>query len=335
MLSLKRSLTEYDRAQTLASALKSTLVATLDAARQYVIPTDPASVKGFRAHLTSIVGEVESVHNPDGECLYSVTSRIREAWRAYHDHAAVYVDQLRASLASTTDVLREMLTSFQSGDSDAEKQLKTEILRLRSADELKDLDEMRACVRRSVGSLASCVDSLRREKDVVIAQLRDEIRTLQKSMEEEHRAAAMDAATGAHQRPEFEKMVQREIVRNQPVTVVRLWMQNMQTLTARNPVDQILRAFCKRAYEVVPAGTMGRWQENVFCILLPTPAARNASTALAKKCAGIYAYMDGDQPRTLHLQVAVTCFSCPPSADVQTFLKNIDVRGVPALEAAR
>jgi len=254
--------------------------------------------------------------------------------RAYHERAARYLDQLRASLASTSDVLREMIAIMQSDDSDAEKRLKNEIVRLRSVDRLGSLDEVRACVRQSVTSLASCVDQLRSEKDVVIVQLRDEIRTLQKCVEEKSRATAMDAATGTLQRPEFEKMVRREIVGGQPVTVVRLRLQNLQSVAAKNPIDQILAAFCKRAYEVVPRGAMGRWQENVFCILLPTLRAKAAAAALAQKCAGNYAYMDGKRARTLHLQVGVSCFTCPVNADVDTFLTDIDALAIPTAEQA-
>lgn len=316
---------EYDRAQTLASALRAAFVAALNAARQYAIRTDPASVEEFRSQLAAIVRQVEqSMNDLDESRLDSHSTAIHDALRIYHDRAQRYIEDLHSSLTATSDVLRVMVEALQSGDSDAEKDLKSEIVRLRSVDKLTNLEEVRAYVRKSVESLASCADQLRREKDVVIAQLRDEIRTLQNSMEESARAAAMDPATGTYQRKDFERLIQREIVRGQAVTVIRLWLKNIQTLAACNPIDQILAAFCKRAHEVVSAEAMGRWQENVFCVLLPSAAAKAAAAALAQKCAGIYAYMDGDAPRTLHLQLAVASLTCPAGGDVEAFVKKID-----------
>ena len=328
MISLKQSLNDYERAQCLASGMTDTLVATLDCLRQYVVDTDPPLVEQFRLWADDLISSVQlCVREPDERSFGKVRTGVRAGLRDYHDRAGRYIDELRARLATTTAALHEMLGALQSGDSDAEAQLKNEITRLECLAKSRSVEEMRTGVRQSVVSLAACSAQLRQEKDLVIAQLRDEIHTLQNSLEQARRAATIDVITAVYNRQEFERMVAQAITTDCTISVVRLKLQNFGNLATwyqRNTMDQLVNAFCKRARGVLPEDAMlGRWRENVFCALLHTAETPAVAAALVRKCTGNYVCMDRTYARTIYLQVAASSFTWPPGADAELVIQTL------------
>jgi hypothetical protein len=190
VVSLKHSLNDYERAQRLARTLTDTLMETLDSVRQYVVETDPILVEQFVLYFADVIRSTrECIKEPDEKSFREISTSVRGGLRDYRDRAGRYIDQLRASLASTTAALHEMLVAFQSDDSDIQRQMKDEITRLQSIEEITSIDAMRLAVQRSAAAFAACAVQLKREKDIVIAQLRDEIRTLHNTIDEARRAA--------------------------------------------------------------------------------------------------------------------------------------------------
>lgn len=329
MVSLKQSLNDYERAQALARALTDTLLATLDSVRQYVIETDPPLVEQFVQHVEEVIRSTqECIKEPDEKSFVEIRTSVRGGLRDYRDRAGRYIKQLRSSLESTTAALDEMIVALQSGDSDIQRELKDEITRLQSIEEISSIEAMRVAVHRSAASFAACAVQLKREKDVVIAQLRDEIRTLQNAVNEARRAATIDAATGVYQRLEFEKLLGQEMAARAPVTVIRLTLQNLRNLSSwyqHNTIDQLLSAFCKRAKNVVPEDAIfGRWHEHVFCVMLRSSETKDLVAGLAGKCRGNYICMDQGHARTLYLQVGIVPFSSAPEGDADAFFRALD-----------
>lgn len=329
VVSLKQSLNEYERAQGLASELADTLLATFTSLRQYVVDTDPSVMEDFRLWADASSRTVERcVREADAGAFNELRTGIRAGLRDYRDRAGRYIDELRSNLARTTAALDEMLTTLQSGDSDAEIQLKNEITRLETLDKLASMDDLRAALRRSAILLAGYMAQLKQEKDIAVAQLRDEIRTLHTSLEQARRAATTNEITGICEREEFEKLLRLEITARSPFSVVRMALQNFGNLAGwyqRNTLDQLLDAFCKRARGVFPADTMiGRWRDNVFCAMVPSMDIQPMVTALVRKCGGNYVCMDAGRARTLYLQMGATAYSCPPGSDAIALIQTLD-----------
>jgi len=316
-MSLKRSLDDYDKSQMLASQTADALVATLQCVKQYVVDTDRELVERFRSMADTLIADFQScIAEPNEKSFEDLRSKIRICMRDYRDRADRYIDQLRTSLAATNATLQEVLSSVQAGDSNAETGLKNEISALTGIKQSKSVEEMRQGIDRTLAGLASCMEQFRQEKDVLVTQLRDEIRILQHTLDEARRAAMTDAATGVLNRQEFEKVMEHEVAKRTPIHVVRLTLQNLRQLSGwyqHGIIDQLLNAFAKRARGALAEdATLGRWRENVFYALLHSDDPKAMATRLAAKCRGNYICQDQGNPRVLFLDVAVSSSTVLP-----------------------
>lgn len=269
MISLKRSLDEYDVLNTVLSTSVGAIVGMLEAIRQYSIETDPAAIQQLRSDLACITERVRTVMTaPQDVVISAVPADVRGALRDYRDQALVYLDRLRSDLEGTADALHQLLSTMQGDGSDSEHALEKEIASLRDAASLPHLDSIREAIRRSAGILSGCVERLRQEKNSVIVQLQGEIQTLQQSLDRVQRAATVDASTGVYKKEEFVRLLRREVVSQAEVGVLHIRLRNLQQLKASNS-EPVLRclvtAFAKRLKsKVTVQAVAGRWDEDVF-----------------------------------------------------------------------
>ena len=146
----------------------------------------------------------------------------------------------------------------------------------------EDPDVLRRGVQSAVRAIAGCVEQMRRENDLVVAQFRDEMRTMQHRVEAAEAGAAIDTGTGALKRSEFKFARQGQTSSNTtPTAAGRAGDFNASTLAA--PIDPTTNApFPNR---MVPAG---RWSKNGPLLLKPYPlpnfvgpGGTNISTGIA------------------------------------------------------
>lgn len=328
VIPLKQSGNDHESGQDLTAELTDTLLATIDSLRQYVVETDPSLVDQFRMWAGILTRSLRtSISQADERSFGEVRTSIRGGLRDYHDRAGRYISELRARIATTTAALDARVATLQSGDSGAEARLKCEITRLESLEKLASGEEIRTGLRQSVVSVTKCLAQLRQEKDVTVAQLRHEIRVLQNSLEHARRAATNDVI-GVHTRREFEKLLAQEITTGRAVCVVRLTLQNFANLTTwyqESTMDQLVAAFCKRARGLFPEDApLGRWRENVFCVVLHSADTQALEAALVRKCSGNYVCMDSAYTRSVYLHVTVSSFSCPSGSDAGVVTQALD-----------
>lgn len=329
MISIKRSLHDYERAQFLVSGLTETVRALLENMRHYAVEPDATLTEQFRAWVDRLTQQFEAcVAEPDEQSFQQIRTSVRAGLRDYHDRVERYIGELRERLAATMAAMNEMLASLASGDSDGESRLKEEIAKLTSLQQSNNLDEMRAGLHSSIVSLSTCIREMRHEKDLVIGQLRDEIRTLQHSLEEARRAATTDAITGVYNKQAFQEGLLRELSAGCNTTVLAITLRNLRSLTGWYPseiIDQLLAAVTKRVRNIIPEETLlGRWEENVFCALLPSTAAEDVVKQLTRQTGGNYVCFDGAEARTLSLQVEVTAHSSRDGADAAAMVDILD-----------
>ena len=325
VISLKRSIEESEQVLPLMKALR----ATLEAVSQYMVETDPTSLQNLRAHLNRIAEGVQApAESPDGKALSEVPVAVRGELRDYRDAAKRYIDRLRTDLNDTARALQEMAETLHGQDSGAQSRLKKAIGDLRGLSTLNNLEEVRAGLRHSETTFTECMEQLRREKEGVIAQLRDEIRALQKSVSEAERSAAMDTITGAYKREEFQKLVRRDVVAERSIGIIHVWLRNLHEISSTNSgslVDKLLTAFCKRIQSSLPAGALvGRWRDDIFCVLLPLDTADRASAELAKECGGRYVCMEDGRPCSFTVDVVVTRVGVQQRDNVDAIFGKID-----------
>ena len=107
MISIKRSLNEYERVQCLASGLTETVRATLKCLGQYVIETEPSLTDQVRAWAEGLAGTFEAcVSSPADSSLYELRSSIRAGLRDYRDRTGRYIHELKERVTAATSAVR-------------------------------------------------------------------------------------------------------------------------------------------------------------------------------------------------------------------------------------
>jgi len=327
VISLKRSISDFELLQSLSAVAQDLLISTVESVRQYTVETDPAIAEQFRNHLTGTIKRLRGcldAQEIDG--LSRLRTEIRGELRDYHDRAARYVDHLRTELNNAGRALNELLATCQ-GDTGAERKLSDTIVQVRGLESAHSLDDVRINARRIAISIAQCAEQIKRERDSVVVQLRDEIRTLQKTVEQAQRAARVDDLTGCYNREEVERLIRREIVSGRPITVLHVWLRNFELLRDLHSVgivDQLVVSFSKRVGRLAKEAVLGRWQSDVFCLVTDSALARDLGSDVLSKCAGKYVCMDKGVDRTVKIQLTVTHVAPQPDADIDAFVQKIE-----------
>ena len=329
MVSLKRALDAHEHLRSVISDYNEAFCAALTAVSQYAVETDATSLAQFRKHMTRLIAMARSANESTDTALdATVTPTFRGELRDYHDRAKRFIDDLRAELNQTAEALNNLLQTMQCSESPTEDRVKAELGALRAAVASDDIGYIRTRVADSVAIIAQCLEQLRREKEAVILQLKDEIRTLHASAEQARRAAAVDPSTGFYRREEYEHLIRREIVGGREIGIIHIWLRNLHSLVASYPpgiVDQALVALSKRLQSVVPPGSvLARWRSDVICAMIPMPFLKRASQEAANSIPGRYVCMDDGVARDLYVQAVVTSTCSTGRDDADAFLQKVD-----------
>ena len=151
----------------------------------------------------------------------------RDASLRFRDEATKTVERVRCELENTSRALQDVLSTLaarEGGDAaDVEKELKE----LESLIALPDPEQMRDGLRKGVSRLREEFENVRREKDSMIATLRDELRTLQRSVEKAVERPKGRGFSSILPREEFEAFVELEIERGASFCLVYAGIANL------------------------------------------------------------------------------------------------------------
>jgi len=303
--------------------MQDLLLFTLESVKQYAIETDPVTTAEFRDHMSRVIKKLRAGGTDTQE---ATRTEIRGELRDYHDRAARYIDHLRSELTSTGKALNELLATCQS-DGGAQQKLDEQVKRVRSFESAHSIDDVRRNARVIAQAIAQCAEQFKLEKESVVVQLRDEIRTLQKAVEDAQRAARVDDVTGCFNRQEMERSIKREIVAQRPVTIIHIWMKNFEALRdvySIRIIDQLSVFFSKRVIALAKEALVGRWTNDVFCVLISRNAARDLGSEILRRCSGAYVCMHEGSERTVKVQLAVTYLDPQPDEDLDAFVQKIE-----------
>ena len=324
MISLKRSITDFERLQDLSTETQDLLLFALESVKQYAVETDPVTTSEFRERFARVIKKIRGSDPIDGAVL---KTEIRGELRDYHERGARYIDHLRTELTSTSKALSELLTTCQS-DSGAEKKLNEQVVRVRSLETARSMEDVRQTARGIATAIAQCAEQMKLERDGLVVQLRDEIRTLQKAVEDAQRAARVDDVTGCYNRQEVERLIRREMVAGRLTTVVHIWLRNFELLHdlySVRIIDQLAISFAKRLAGIAKESAIGRWCGDIFCVVTPRQGSRDLGAEILRRCSGAYVVVHEGSDRSVKLQLVVTHLDPQPDEDVDGFLQKVEL----------
>lgn len=195
----------------------------------------------------------------------------RDAALRYHDEAAKAVERVQRELEATSRALQDVLSTLadrEGGDvADVERELKG----LESLLAIPDPQQLRAGLQQGLTRLRAQFENLQREKDTMIATLRDELRTLQKSVDEAVSRPQGNGFASILPRGEFEAFVEMEIERGASFCLVYASIANLSRIERFHGPDgtrNAVAAFSARLQEYLyDSAAVARLGDGQFCCM--------------------------------------------------------------------
>jgi diguanylate cyclase (GGDEF)-like protein len=276
LVSLKRSLNELERLEELATASVDGLRGVFATLANHTLEIDPAAAGQLRAYLR----ETESALRREQtvERVQGARCGFEREWTAFAATSHSRYEQLCRELSVTVRALDEALTSAsREVAGGAETSLRQEISLLNSLLITDDVRVLHAEIQACAARLNSCLEAFRKERLLLTAQLRDEIRTLQRHLEDAEREAKSDPVSGLINRREIERQVAAALTSGEPFAVLYVWIANYKYLErdlSRAMADALIAAISNAITASLPAGApAGRWSDDEFYALVSDKAS--------------------------------------------------------------
>jgi hypothetical protein len=199
--------------------------------------------------------------------LAEIERALRDAHKGQVSEIRGLVSNMKAENESTLAALQEALASLTAQNGADSNQAAAEVMRMRRLAQLDDLATIKYGIRESADRLEACITAIQREKDTVILILRDEIRTLQRSLEQ-----VKAGGSGVLSRSQFEACLQRTIASKVSFSAIQVSIRNRaQIERQRGPgyAEETVRSFAAELQALLPPGSVtGLWSGTELCSIV-------------------------------------------------------------------
>ena len=176
MISIRKSVLAFDQLEALQHSLVENYAGTLDDLQESAIPLRGDTTRHHRDVLKSLQSRVGSATS--AKEVEKIRALLREEMLDYQRQGGVVIDGLRESVSTISRVLEEVTSSMQQDSTAETEAISTHLTRLQSLSVANDPDQIRAGLRAAISGITASVESLRRQNRLIVAQFREEIRTL-------------------------------------------------------------------------------------------------------------------------------------------------------------
>jgi len=269
MISIAGSMSELEQCHRLRAAAVECYAAALRNLAQYAVEVDSSLTDPHRRHLNALAQEVVS-NNPAG--LEDSLGTLRSLLRDYRDKAGQFLNRLKEDLSATAQSLEEVLEALAQPEDDHETRVRSALRQLRDLADSPRGSALRPVVAPAVDAIASSLDQIRKQHEVMISQFQTEIRMLHRRIDSMETAASIDSLTELFRRSDMEERVRDA---SPPFYLLMVKVHGFSVAEARYPGEvaaQCSAAFAKRLRNGMPTGAaIGRWSHDEFLVILPAP----------------------------------------------------------------
>jgi GGDEF domain-containing protein len=300
VLSFRQSLNELDHdAQT--AMLQHLVAYCIQTTAQYAVELKSEDVRVFRENLERLAAQMDHLSCPADQ--EHVQDSFRGELRSYHHGAQTELTRMRSKMDAMIESVQSFMTNVCGSSQDLEQTLRQEFESLASTAESDDLDAIREAIRQVTANAIRKCEEFERGRESVMAQLRDEIRSLHKLVDHERRAALTDPVTGVWNRAKLDSRIKDLVLLNEGFCVFLVGLRNSDQITPRDPRlgPEVLKSLLARLHSISgideELGMTGRWSEEIFAVVfnLPLSGAPTTPTAMQRALNGSYAIqLDGE-----------------------------------------
>ena len=231
MVSLRQFIDISECQEVLAAVTEAQSVLFQTLNESVVDAAEPAAALLVHRRLERLRSRIDSALSSGTAANLDVhVAAAREVAMHYRDEATKAVERVQHELENTSAALRDVLATLAEQNGGDRAELEREFKGLESLLTLPDPNELRVGLQKGLSRLRAQFENMQREKDGMIATLRDELRTLQKNVE---KAAAPPKGRGFAsilQQEDFEAFVELEIERGAAFCLVYASIANLSRI---------------------------------------------------------------------------------------------------------
>lgn len=292
MISLKKSLSDLDRLAMIQKVASECYRAAVASASEHVVETDKSLTRLFREELESLSRRVKAAETADelSETRISFAQHLEQ----YARQGSRYLRSLKEQVTATRRALADVVDSLAQGEDNEQFRIETDLTRL---EEIANRPAVRdVCPEMSVvvASIGDGVSKLKKKNQLVVAQLQDELHSLQTTLDKAQQNARRDERPGLMNRMDLIGQIRRSIVARKTFSLILVSVGNAPYLAGVHggeAMDSVLDEFAQRLPDVVgPKAIRGHWNRFSFLTILdrPKPEAVELADRLATRLAGPY-----------------------------------------------
>jgi GGDEF domain-containing protein len=327
LISINKSPGEMERLEELQQAAAACYALAVRSTAQYAIEIEPGQAEGFRRHLEALQERLEAAATV--EEVQAVQSSFRGELRDYRDKAKNQIARLRKEVEVAGAWVENLASSVAANGADHEHQVKEQLSSLRTAAASDNLERIRSGIQAAATGILTSFEQMRESNQLVVAQLKDEIRALHQEIESERRALFTDRPTGVWNRQKMDLRIDDLLRQNQPFCLLLVCVRDLKRLESqRSPalIEQLLKGFLARFQGLLEADAMvGRWSEDQFAAILDIDAASaiTISRKLVRELSANYTVQENGQSHGLKLQATAGVADPLAAGDAKTFRNKL------------
>ncbi len=341
MLSIFKTATDLDRLEEVQHAAKGCLAKVVSLSGEYAVDLDASLVAKLRQHMQRLREQAQEAQSP--EDFQAIQTVFQEQVRSFQRAAEAQIQKLREEIAGAEAAVQGLAESVSGNSADYEESLKTDLKGFEKLVDCEDLPKIRSGARNLSSKVLENCERMQRANQVVILQLRDEIRLLHRKVEEVRQSPAENSdheepakprreETAAPAKTEFEPSPRiAELLRTgNPFGVLVVAVRNLPRLAAQlSPavfekllelVDERMRAFFGRT------AVFEYLSEGVYAVMLDQQQekALNLSSNTARHLSGEYTVNSDGRLIRLQLQATAGLVYQRSGADSRVFCQKLE-----------
>jgi GGDEF domain-containing protein len=300
----------------------------LRAAAAYPVEVDAMEAQAYRQHIETLRQMLENAVGV--EDFQTIHASFRGEVRDYRDKVNEWLDRTRSELKAALEALQTLSSRVSASGGDHEAHLREDLNKLKEVAETSELGRIRNVIQEVAANIAESAEKMREANQLMLAQLRDEIQSLHREMENARRTLYTDRATGAWNRAKMESHFEELLHRGEAFVTIILWVSNLKPVEADSSqalANGALKAMVQRVVATVDSpAIVGRWTHDQFVVLMDVNSAAAAamSSDLAEKLSMRYAVQHEGLSHNVSLRVASAVLQHSGGSDPREFLNRLE-----------
>lgn len=268
MISLRKSMDHLAAAEASQRAAADAFARAVQAAACYAVELLPREVAVLRNQLAGLAGDVRRADAPE---QYGAAETVLEAQlRAYQESSHQELERMRVELRAAAEAMKIFADGIAGSGGEHAALLTAELKRMEEATRDAELEELRTTVRSGVQAVRTSHQELQRTHAQVVAQLKDEIRTLHRQLHGPPESG--EESLGLWSRSKLDARIEDLLTGDAAFALVLVSVDGLAALYESHPraaVHDALQTTVRQLTELIRGRAMtGEWCPGVFAVIL-------------------------------------------------------------------